>query len=690
MVVVRKEIRKMARAEQERYAAALNKIRENVAGPGTSPFFKLAVMHGGMPPLSHSGYPEYCAHRRECFPHWHRPYLLEFEHALRRADLALGGDGALGLPYWNWSELDVNGEVFPKIVRERCMEEFPSDFFPVAPDPGRHGYRMSTTKSDADIRIGIQSYGIADDAAKCLLPVNHAQHASTAFTRRTSKVSVETPHNKIHGIVGGIMASFQSSFHPIFWLHHNNVDRIFEGYIRENPDSFAEFEQHQSRQPPNAQPGFPQGPWGEYLPFKHPKTGATFHARDTFDCRAIGFDYDEVPTAAPPQMREPPYLAVFESVDVTKLDGPGNCYVYVRGVDAEWVPPTDTSRASLVGHAGFAGVGTIFFIDNPMGCANCVANPTFDLHVEVTAAMRSLRLHPRKTALDVIVEKSDGSVVPLSATAVPAPTLRGPRLGIADAAADGAENDEEDVRKIQELLSEAVGAEAVGPVDGLFGLQTAGAVKAFQAAAGLKDDGIVGPRTKQALTTMGLRGDGKHAAKLEVGEAKTVTWSLDKATVPATLINGDRSECAKLSAEISSAFAQWATPTGLTFEQVASGGQLSIAFTDRSAENDFVFDGPGGALAEATPAGITFDAAEKWELLDLPHPHRKAEEAGQPDSFWADASIFSFAVVCLHEAGHVIGLGHSDDPADVMSPYYIKGQLTLSEKDKAAAAALYA
>eukprot|EP01051_Picozoa_sp_SAG22_P022336 SAG22_NODE_5309_length_1040_cov_0.801275_2_plen_81_part_00 len=42
-------------------------------------------------------------------------------------------------------------------------------------------------------------------------------------------MSVETPHNQIHGIIGGIMASFQSSFHPIFWLHHNNVDRLFEG-----------------------------------------------------------------------------------------------------------------------------------------------------------------------------------------------------------------------------------------------------------------------------------------------------------------------------------------------------------------------------------------------------------------------------------------------------------------------------
>ena len=197
VVVVRKEIRKMPIDEQERYAAALMKMRENVDGPGTSPFFRLALMHGGMPPLSKAEAPEYCSHRRENFPHWHRPYLLDFEAMLRRADLALGRDGNLGLPYWDWSELEVNGEVFPRIVRERCMSEFPPDFFSVAPHPGRHGYSMAATKSDADIRAGLLRSRIAEDAAKCLLPANHAQHATTRFTRRTRHVSIETPHNKV-------------------------------------------------------------------------------------------------------------------------------------------------------------------------------------------------------------------------------------------------------------------------------------------------------------------------------------------------------------------------------------------------------------------------------------------------------------------------------------------------------------
>ena len=114
VVVVRKEVRKMPRAEQERVAAAVNKMRENDGGKkGSSQFFRLAAIHGGLPPLDPGEFPEYCVHGREAFPNWHRPYLLDFERTMRRADLALGGDGSIGLPYWDWSEAEVDGQARP-------------------------------------------------------------------------------------------------------------------------------------------------------------------------------------------------------------------------------------------------------------------------------------------------------------------------------------------------------------------------------------------------------------------------------------------------------------------------------------------------------------------------------------------------------------------------------------------------
>src|ERR1700730_16699566 len=52
----------------------------------------------------------------------------------------------------------------------------------------------------------------------------------------------------------------------------------------------------------------------------------------------------------------------------------------------------------------------------------------------------------------------------------------------------------------------------------------------------------------------------------------------------------------------------------------------------------------------------------------------------------ADVDLFSIA---LHEAGHALGLGHSDTPGDVMYPYYSK-HTGLSQNDISAILQLYA
>jgi hypothetical protein len=55
----------------------------------------------------------YCNHGVESFPGWHRAYIADFECTLRRADIANGGDGRIGLPYWDWTSAEVNGQTYP-------------------------------------------------------------------------------------------------------------------------------------------------------------------------------------------------------------------------------------------------------------------------------------------------------------------------------------------------------------------------------------------------------------------------------------------------------------------------------------------------------------------------------------------------------------------------------------------------
>ena len=49
-----------------------------------------------------------------------------------------------------------------------------------------------------------------------------------------SQPSLESPHNSVHGAMGrsNVMFSFQSAFHPVFWMHHNNIDRFCTMLIR--------------------------------------------------------------------------------------------------------------------------------------------------------------------------------------------------------------------------------------------------------------------------------------------------------------------------------------------------------------------------------------------------------------------------------------------------------------------------
>jgi hypothetical protein len=42
----------------------------------------------------------------------------------------------------------------------------------------------------------------------------------------------------VHGLLGFPMASIAvAAYSPLFWLHHCNIDRLYEAYLQLHPDS---------------------------------------------------------------------------------------------------------------------------------------------------------------------------------------------------------------------------------------------------------------------------------------------------------------------------------------------------------------------------------------------------------------------------------------------------------------------
>lgn len=131
---------------------------------------------------------------------------------------------------------------------------------------------------------------------------------------------------------------------------------------------------------------------------------------------------------------------------------------------------------------------------------------------------------------------------------------------------------------------------------------------------------------------------------------------------------------------IARAMAEWSKAAAITWTPGASATArqtVNILFASYDHGDGYPFDGPGGVLAhtfypapinaEPLAGDVHFDDSEHWSI------------GGSTD-------LFS---VALHELGHALGLGHSDNPAAVMYPYY-KATTGLSELDIATVQTLYA
>lgn len=148
----------------------------------------------------------HCPHANWFFLPWHRAYLLYFEQICRE----LTGNNGFALPYWNWT----------------CNRQLPAPFLGNASNPlfaaGRSGVPPAAL---GDGSVGPALIDSILDEPNFIL---FASAASPTLRPGVGYGSLEaTPHNHVHGFVGGVMGGFTSPLDPIFWMHHNMIERIW-------------------------------------------------------------------------------------------------------------------------------------------------------------------------------------------------------------------------------------------------------------------------------------------------------------------------------------------------------------------------------------------------------------------------------------------------------------------------------
>lgn len=146
-----------------------------------------------------------CVHGNWWFLPWHRAYLFNFEAICRK----LTGNNDFALPYWNWT----------------TSPSIPTPFW------GAGNPLLNSTRSATQSSVASSSMVGSTTITNILNQTNFFLFASDQAATQQQVAGYgmleATPHNYIHGFVGGEMGTYMSPLDAIFWCHHNMIECLW-------------------------------------------------------------------------------------------------------------------------------------------------------------------------------------------------------------------------------------------------------------------------------------------------------------------------------------------------------------------------------------------------------------------------------------------------------------------------------
>jgi tyrosinase len=394
MIRTREDVWTLTRAEGDRpavlvaYERAVGRLRalDPATGPPSNPlgWRFLAAMHGlaapnGAPDTSNDLWSN-CQHGSWYFLPWHRMYLMAFESIIQ--DVL--EDDQWSLPYWYAIDPDdADKAILPPAFRDGATNLF-TDQRSVPANAGAPLPDLSQSVIDA---LDANGFSTPDGIST----FGGGERSTPSFNGDESGLLEDAPHGAVHVLVGndydqsgnlvrgGWMGSFYTAgLDPVFWLHHANIDRLWQVWLDQDPDHLN----------PTGDPA-----WLD-TEFSFPKVGGglqTWSIGEVLDEASIGYKYES--TAAPSGVAPPVAAPVDGGPDIglgevsvpeplppqvigAALDVP---LATAEAVDVALAQPADLSFAA--GADAPAGDGRVYL--RVEGVTGTAAAPVYEIHLNV-------------------------------------------------------------------------------------------------------------------------------------------------------------------------------------------------------------------------------------------------------------------------------------------------------------------